>query len=138
MISKERVKHMTKLASFEEGDGKKYRKMTQYFRGDYVSLEIIKSFITGTIAFFIMVGLWGFYSLDSLMENLKNMELTGFAMSIVLFYLCFMACYLLLTYVIYNIRYTRGRKMIRLFYNRIKKINRLYEYDGKLEPDDFE
>ena len=45
MISKERVRHMTKLAAFEEREGKKYHKMTQYFRRDYVGLELIKSYL---------------------------------------------------------------------------------------------
>ena len=51
MISKERVRHMTKLAAFEEREGKEYRKMTQYFRRDYVGLELLKSFLSGTISF---------------------------------------------------------------------------------------
>lgn len=44
MISKERVRHMTKLAEFENEESKACQKATQYFRRDYVAMELIKSF----------------------------------------------------------------------------------------------
>lgn len=51
MISKERVRHMTKLSEFENEESKACQKATQYFRRDYVAMELIKSFFAGTIAF---------------------------------------------------------------------------------------
>ena len=45
MISKERVRHMTKLAEFENEESKACQKATQYFRRDYVAMELIKSFL---------------------------------------------------------------------------------------------
>ena len=44
MISKERVRHMTKLSEFENEESKACQKATQYFRRDYVAMELIKSF----------------------------------------------------------------------------------------------
>ncbi len=49
MISKERVRHMTKLSEFENEESKACQKATQYFRRDYVAMELIKSFFAGTI-----------------------------------------------------------------------------------------
>lgn len=139
MISKERVRHMTKLAAFEEREGKKYRKMTQYFRRDYVGLELIKSFFTGTLAFGLMFGIWAVCGAEALMENMNHMDLLAFGTEIVIGYLIFLAVYLLTTYIIYNVRYTRGRKKIKLFYNRLKKVSRLYENESRQSiVEDFE
>lgn len=44
MISKERVRHMTKLSEFENEESKACQKATQYFRRDYVAMELIKAF----------------------------------------------------------------------------------------------
>lgn len=131
MISKERVRHMTKLAAFEEREGKEYRKMTQYFRRDYVGLELIKSFFAGTLAFFLIVGIWATYRMDYLMDNIDSMDLPEFGTEMLIRYLIFMAIYLLITYVIYNMRYTKGRKRMKLFYNRLKKVSRLYESESR-------
>ena len=139
MISKERVRHMTKLAAFEEREGKKYRKMTQCFRRDYVGLELIKSFFTGTLAFGLMFGIWAVCGAEALMENMNHMDLLAFGTEIVIGYLIFLAVYLLTTYIIYNVRYTRGRKKIKLFYNRLKKVSRLYENESRQSTvEDFE
>lgn len=131
MISKERVRHMTKLAAFEEREGKKYYKMTQYFRRDYVGLELMKSFLSGTIAFIIFFGVWALCGMESLMENINDMDLVAFGTEILIEYLVFITIYLLVTYVVYNMRYTKGRKRIKLFYNRLKKVSRLYESEGR-------
>lgn len=139
MISKERVRHMTKLAAFEEREGKKYHKMTQYFRRDYVGLELIKSFFTGTLAFGLMFGIWAVCGAEALMESMNHMDLLAFGTEIVIGYLIFLAVYLLATYIIYNVRYTRGRKKIKLFYNRLKKVSRLYENESRQSNvEDFE
>ncbi len=131
MISKERVRHMTKLAAFEEREGKEYRKMTQYFRRDYVGLELLKSFLSGTISFAIVIGIWAVCEMDFLMDNINEIDLISFGTEILIKYLIFMAVYLLITYIVYNMRYTRGRKKIRLFYNRLRKVSRLYESEGR-------
>jgi hypothetical protein len=122
---------MTKLAAFEEREGKEYRKMTQYFRKDYVGLELIKSFFTGTLAFLIIVGIWGTYRMDYLMEHIDRMDLPAFGTEMLIRYLIFIAIYLLITYIIYNMRYTKGRKRMKLFYNRLKKVSRLYESESR-------
>ncbi len=131
MISKERVRHMTKLAVFEEREGKEYRKMTQYFRRDYVGLEMLKSFLAGTVLFLAVLGVWAVCEMDFLMENINEMDLIAFGTDILIKYLIFIAVYLLITYIVYNMRYTKGRKRIRLFYNRLKKVSRLYESEGR-------
>lgn len=131
MISKERVKHMTKLAAFEEREGKKYYKMTQYFRRDYVGLELMKSFLSGTIAFIIFFVVWALCGMEALMEDINDMDLVAFGTEILIEYLVFITIYLLITYVVYNMRYTKGRKRIKLFYNRLKKVSRLYESEGR-------
>lgn len=127
MISKERVRHMTKLASFEERERKECEKMAKYFRRDYVGLEMLKSCLTGTAAFAICFGVWLIGGIDSLMSETDLIE---FGTGLLIRYLVFLACYLLVTYIVFNIKYTRGRKKLKMFYNNLKQMSRLYEADG--------
>lgn len=139
MINNERVKYMTKLAEYENGAGKEDKKATQYFRKDYVAMEMIKSFVTGTVAFGLMFMMWLFYNLDNLMQKINDMDLVGFATEIVIIYLVFLAVYLLITYIIYNARYTSGRKHAKEFFNGLKKVSNLYEEEEKTQSlDDWE
>ena len=50
MVNEERLHYMIKMAEFDTNDRKASRPMMQYARRDYVSLQLLKSFIVGTIA----------------------------------------------------------------------------------------
>ena len=45
MLNQERIILMTKMASYEENEGKKNNAIMNYFRGDYVWLQVMKSFV---------------------------------------------------------------------------------------------
>ena len=74
--------------------------------------------------------MWLICGIDSLMAKLNNMDLITFGTELLIKYLVFLACYLLATYIIYNIRYTRGRRKLKMYYDRLKKVSRLYETEG--------
>ena len=46
MLNEERIRLMTKMVCYEEGEGKEYMPVKQYYRRDYVSLEMLKTFVT--------------------------------------------------------------------------------------------
>ena len=139
MISRERVRHMTRLAEYENREGETYKKVTQYFRRDYVAMELIKSFITGTIAFCLILLMYLLYEMENLAEQINSMDIMGFGIGIIIWYLVFIALYLFATYVIYNIRYSKGRKHLKIFYGRLKKISSLYLDEEKNQNiDDWE
>lgn len=139
MISKERVRHMTKLSEFENEESKTCQKATQYFRRDYVAMELIKSFFSGTIAFGLLFVLWLFYDMENLVKKINDMDMIGFGIRIVMVYLVFLAAYLLITYIIYNRRYTKGRKQVKEYYNRLKRVSSLYREEENISnTDDWE
>ena len=75
MLNEERIRLMTKMASYEEGIGKEYLPMKQYYRRDYVSLEMLKTFFTSTIAFGILCLCWILYEMENITEVLNNGDL---------------------------------------------------------------
>ena len=51
MIDQERVREMTKLAAYEQREGKKYRQVIRYYRGDFAARHLLKGFLYGTAAY---------------------------------------------------------------------------------------
>ena len=49
MVNEDKVKLMTRLASYESGEGKKDIAILNYFRGDYIGFQVLKSIISATI-----------------------------------------------------------------------------------------
>ena len=111
MLNEDKIRLMTKAAVFEAGEGKKALAMNKYFRGDYISINLIASWISYTIAFAIGVAAWAFYHMEDLMENINTMDLPALGKHFVFLYLGLLAVYQVINYVIYHIRYQKNRKI---------------------------
>ena len=55
MIHEDRVRQMIKLAVYDENKSMGEKKPAQYFRKDYLALEMIKRVLCGTMAYAIIV-----------------------------------------------------------------------------------
>lgn len=131
MLNEERIKLMTKMAVYEANEGKKNVAIGNYFRGDYIGLQVIKSIISATIAFLIVFGLFVFYDFEVFMSDIYKMDLLGFGKSVIIAYLIFVAVYALISYMIYTYRYTKARKSLKMYYNNLKKLAYLYDKEGR-------
>lgn len=133
MVNEERLHCMIKMAEFDVNDGKKCKPMTQYARRDYVSLQLLKSFVTGTICYGLLLLLWSLYSMEKLMEMLNQIELLGFLITVVGLYIAFMIIYLSATWFVYEMKYTDGRRKVKKYFNSLKRVNQMYEREKRLK-----
>lgn len=126
MLNAERIILMTKLATFEKHEGKKSMAIGKYFRGDYITWNLLKSVIYGTVAFLVGVGLYLLYYYEELMENLYQIDFLVLAQNIVTIYVLFLAAYCLLTYAVFTARFVKAKKSIKRYYGNLKKLNAMY------------
>lgn len=133
MVNEERLNHMIHMAIFDARDGKECRPMMQYARKDYVSLQMLRSFISGTVAFMIMFVAWALCSMDIVMSAINKLDIKGMLTSAGINYAIFMLIYLGATYVIYQMRYTKGRKKVKKYYSHVKQMNKLYSHEDRLK-----
>ena len=118
---------MTKLASYEAGEGKKNAAIGKYFRSDYIGVQVIKSIISATVAFAIGFGLYILYDFESLMMDIYKMDLFIFAKNVLMNYFAVVVVYAVLTYGIYAYRYSRAKKSLKNYYANLKLLSALYE-----------
>lgn len=131
MLNEERIKLMTKMASYEANEGKRNMAIGSYFRGDYISVQVIKSIFHATIAFFIVFALFVFYDLELLMADVNKMDLLDFGKRIIIYYLIFVVAYAVISYAVYAYRYAKARKSLKIYYNNLKKLAYLYDKESK-------
>jgi len=137
MLNEEKIRLMTKAASYEAGEGKKALAMNKYFRGDYISINLIGSWISFTIAFAVCVGVCAFYHMEDLMEKINTMDLPGLGKHFVFLYLGLLAVYQLIHYVIYHIRYQKNRRSLAAYNQILKQISHIYQTESKPGGSDF-
>ena len=133
MVNEERLRPMVKMAMFDKNDGKECKPMIEYAREDYVAMQLLGSFITGSIAFVILFGMWALCDIDKVLGMLNADKLMDFVMAVGFRYGIFLVLYLLATYIVYHLRYSKGRKKVKKYFASLKKINNIYAREDKLK-----
>ncbi len=129
MLNQRRVEEMIRLAVFDQNEGTACRPMIQYFRKDYIAKELLKSFVTGTLAFLILAGMGVICHAEEIVNSLNTMDLQETLISLVIYYLIFMAVYCVVTYIVYYRRYTIGRQKVKKYFMHLKKVDRIYHQE---------
>ncbi len=127
MINEEKVILMTKLASYEMHEGKKNIAVMNYFRGDYIGFQVLKSVIAATISFFALFGIYAFYNFEELMQDIYKMDLLEYGKSIVILYLCVVGAYGVISYVLFSTRYNKAKKSLKHYYNNLRNLASMYD-----------
>jgi len=131
MLNEERVRLMTRMACYEAKEGRKNVAIGNYFRGDYIGLQVIKSVISATIAYILIFAMFILYDFEVFMADIYKMDLLEFAKTVITYYLVFTVGYAVISYGVYTYRYTRARKSLKTYYNNLKKLAYLYERETK-------
>ena len=126
MLNPERIILMTKMASYEEHEGKKNVAIGRYFRGDYLALQILKAILCATIAFCIGFGLFLLYDFETFMQEIYQMDLLTFGKNVLISYGIIVVAYSAVCYIICSIRYAKVKKSLKHYYQNLKKLNSLY------------
>ena len=127
MLNEERIILMTKLASYETGEGKKNATIGKYFRSDYIGVQVIKSIISATIAFLVVFALYILYDFETFMLDIYKMDLFVFAKNVLKAYGITVIAFAVLTYIVYTYRYSKAKKSLKNYYGNLKKLASLYE-----------
>ena len=67
------------------------------------------------------------------MRILNSGQIFDFIMDVLVRYAIFMVVYWIATYLVYQIRYTNKRKMVKTYYKNLKDINKIYEREEHLK-----
>ena len=115
MINEEKVLRMTRLASYEARGGKKDKAVAGYFKGDYIGMQQLLSFVIVTAAFLVAGGAYICFHFEEVIANLYTMDMAAAAKKILWLYLTALVVYLAVTYVVYLVRYLKARRRLNAF-----------------------
>lgn len=127
MLNEERVILMTKLASYEKGEGKKDKAVGNFFRSDYVGVQVLWSIVCAAIAFVICFALYILYDFEAFMSDIYKIDLFVFAQNVLTWFLVTVLGYGLISYVVYSVKYAKAKKSQKNYYNNLKKLSGMYD-----------
>lgn len=127
MLNSEKIRLMTRMASFDEVEGKKDIAVNGYFRGDYISFQLLISAIYATIGFAVIMALYVLYNLETFLSEIYKMDMVAFAKEWLTRYVIVLLAYLLISYFVYAFRFHRTKKRIRAYQQQLKQLHKMYE-----------
>lgn len=131
MLNNEKIRVMTKLAIYEKNNGKDDIKMTQYFKRDYVRLQLLNTFVAVTIAYgLILLSVFVYHS-EYVIKEAVNLNYTAIGTYILGIYLMILIVYALCVIIGYSIKYEASRKRLSGYNKGLKYLQKLYKEEEK-------
>ena len=131
MLNEERIRLMTRMAAFEEVNGKKDISISGYFRGDYISFQVLKSAIYATFGFAVGLIMYILYDLETFLTDFYKMDIVSFSKDVLIRYVAVLAVYLLISYFVYSYRYSRAKRHIKSYSMQLRELYEMYESEGR-------
>lgn len=139
MLNNEKIILMTKLSLYEQKNQKKEIRSSRYFKGDYMSLKMISSFICVTIAYLLCLVLWFMYESDQVISKLKTTgSLIGLIVAIILIYIIVTVIYMIFSYAFYLHRFKMIRENLKEYNGDLKTLHRIQELEYDAIIDELE
>ena len=131
MVNRDRVRTMTRLAIYEEGQGIQDDKMNGYFKNDYIVSHLVRSFISGTIAFLLVVIMYCCYYYDTLLIRVFENRISGIVTTAVTLYAAFMIFFLAVTFFVYRWRFNATRGRLNRYRRRLEHLKESYDREDR-------
>ncbi len=131
MLNEKKIALMTKMAIYEQKEGRKSLPMSKYYRSDYISLRIINTAIVTTIAFFLIAGLSVLVNVEKLLDELVSMDLMKIGKNILIAYIVVILFQTAMTYIVYSYRFKKYRKGLNEYNGNLKKLYAINKQESK-------
>ena len=131
MINKDRVRTMTRLAIYEEGQGIADDKMNGYFKNDYIVGHMVGSFVSGTIACLLIALVYCCYHYDTLLIQLFENQLMGLIRTAATLYAAFMIFFLAVSFFVYLWRINALKGRLDRYNRRLEHLKESYEKEDR-------
>ncbi|MCR5746522.1 MAG: hypothetical protein K6G03_02335 [Lachnospiraceae bacterium] len=129
-VDEEKVKLMTRMASFEDNEGKEAIRICNYFRSDYVTLNVVKAIVSATVSFALILGLYVYYNIDNLMQDIYTMDLVEMGRKLVTSYVICAGLFGIIAYVVYSFRYDWAKKNISDYNYALRELSNLQDINN--------
>ena len=131
MLNENKVKMMTKMAIYEKNEGKKMLRNARYYKGDYVALAALKSTITTTLAFIIIVIMIAISNTETIIKQINSMDYATLGKKIAVYYIISLIIYAIISGVYSAYQYDKSRSGIKRYFMRLNKLERFYNGQRK-------
>lgn len=131
MLNEERVRLMTKLASYEEKEGKEDFRISAYYRKDYAGIRTWQTFLWVTVGYILLMGIAALAYLDVLLKHLTVPFAIICGGGVVVGYIVIVIIYAIIAHDIYQKKHNNARKRVKKYNRDLLRLIKMYEKEKK-------
>ena len=131
MLDETKVKLMTRLAFYEQTQGKEDFKVSAYYRKDYASMHGICSFLWVTFGYACVVGLAMLAGMEQLLSKMSSGLVVMLAVIILAGYVFLVVLYTVISSHIYNQKHRDARQRVKKYNHDLTRLLKMYEKENK-------
>lgn len=133
MLNNRKVRLMSRLAMYEQNEGKEDVRMSKYFRTDYVRLNVLKTVVAVTLGYLLVLVLLIVYHSEYLIREAVSLDYKGMLLRYVGIYIIILVVYCSFAMIGYMLKYRASRKKLAKYFRMLRRLRSLYrEEDGEL------
>ncbi len=125
-MDRKKVAVMTRMAFYEQGQGKEDRRVCQFYQKDYASLHMWFSLIWLTVGYALLIGALFFAFSDQLFSHTQLSFYIRIGAGIVILYLILLLIYGIASRALYSGRHKKCRNRLKGFMRDVIRLEKIY------------
>ncbi|MBQ4283251.1 MAG: hypothetical protein IJB96_04910 [Lachnospira sp.] len=117
---------MTKMAIYEKNEGRKSLKTAKYYKSDFIAFGVLKSLITTTIAYVILVVLVVLCNLEDMLAQANDLDYIAIGKQMCVYYVIMLLVFSVIAGLVSAYRYDQYKKGLKKYSSRLNKLERFY------------
>ncbi len=130
MLNNRKIRLMTKLAIFENKEGKEDIRLSKYYKTDYVRYQVLKSIISTTVGYLLILTLIFLYRSEYIIKNAVSLDYKTLGSYILGVYIILITVYGLSSLAWYSFKYDASRKKLSRYNKLLKRMMKIYKEES--------
>ncbi len=129
MLNNRKIHWMARASIYEKREGKKDLKRNEYFFSDYIRMNALKHFVSVTVAYILILGIYAVYQMETILSMATNLKLGLLLREAVLIYIVLLLVYTGISVILYAWQYQNSRGRVKKYYRMLKLIEKYEQED---------
>ncbi|HWT27143.1 MAG TPA: hypothetical protein VN131_04320 [Mobilitalea sp.] len=127
MLNNKKIRIMTKLAIYENREGKEDIHLSKYYKTDYVRYQVLKSILCVTLGYALILLMIFMYQAEYIIKYAVDLDYKTIGTYILGVYIVIVTIYGLGSLVGYSLKYDASRKKLARYFKLLKRLGKIYK-----------
>lgn len=126
MLNNKKIRNMMRLAMYEQKIGKTDIKLSKYYKSDYVRYNVLKTVVSVTVAYLLILFMIAVYYLEYIIAEAVNLDYKVIGVKALVIYILILTTYITGSIVGYSVKYEKSRGRLARYYKRLRGLSKQY------------